>query len=151
METTADRTFRCVVIAPAGRLLDCKADSVVFPAHDGQVGVLYNHMPMFCELGLGVMEVKCPQIDEKQQEDLSAGQAEEKIHLLIDGGYVLISSNLLTVIASDAICGRGLEKEKIDQMLEKSRRKLAGGTFTSEQRQHELKRNALLLRLLATI
>ena len=139
MASTAGRTFRCVVIAPAGRLLDCKADSVVFPAHDGQVGVLYNHMPMFCELGLGVMEVNCARPDENAQED--------KIRLLIDGGFVLISSNLLTVIASDAICGRGLEKEKVEQMLEKSRKKLASGDFTPEQRQHEVKKNALLASL----
>ncbi len=139
MVATADRTFRCVVIAPAGRLLDCKAASVVFPAHDGQVGILYNHMPMFCELGLGIMEVTCARLDENAQED--------RIRLLIDGGFALISSNLLTVIASDAICGRDLEKEKVEQMLEKSRKKLAGGALTAEHRQHEVKKNALLASL----
>jgi len=60
---------------------------------------------------------------------------------------VLISSNLLTVIASDAICSRDIEREKIEQMLEKSRKKLASGTFTPEQRQHEVKKNALLTSL----
>lgn len=138
MASTTGRTFRCAVIAPAGRLLDCKAASVVFPAHDGQVGILYNHMPMFCELGLGIMEVKTGPSENHQ---------EDKIRLLIDGGFVLISSNLLTVIASDAICGRDLEGEKIEQILEKSRKKLAGGVLTPEQRQHEVKKNALLASL----
>jgi F0F1-type ATP synthase epsilon subunit len=147
MAATADRTFRCAVIAPAGRLLDCKAVSVVFPAHDGQIGVLYNHMPMFCELGLGVMEVTCARPDENAQEDLSAGRSADKIRLLIDGGFALISSNLFTIIASDAICGRGLEKEKVEQMLEKSRKKLAGGALTAEHRQHEVKKNAFLASL----
>ena len=137
--TATDRTFRCVVISPAGRLLDCQTASVVFPAHDGQVGVLYNHMPMFCELGLGIMEVKYIPLNENVQED--------KIHLLIDGGFALISSNLLTIIASDAICGRDLKRERIEQMLEKSRRKLASGTFVPQQREHEIRRNALLVRL----
>ncbi len=147
MASTTSRTFHCVVIAPAGRLLDCKSDSVVFPAHDGQVGVLYNHMPMFCELGLGIMEVNCVRPDKIAQEDLSAGRSADKIRLLIDGGFVLISSNLLTVIASDAISGRDLEKEKIQLLLEKSGKKLASGTFTPEQRQHEVKKNALLASL----
>ena len=138
------RTFRCVVIAPAGRTLDCRATSVVFPAHDGQVGVLYNHMPMFCELGLGIMEVKSPR-GEKISRD-------EEIRLLVDGGFALISSNLLTIIASDAICGRDIEREKIEQMLEKSRRRLTippgrPGGFTLQQREHEIRRSTFLARL----
>jgi hypothetical protein len=32
-------------------------------------------------------------------------------------------------------------------MLEKSRKKLAGGTFTPEHRQHEVRKNALLASL----
>lgn len=139
MASATGRTFRCVVIAPTGQMLDCKAVSVVFPAHDGQVGVLYNHMPMFCELGLGIMDVTSAMPEENA--------IENKIRLLIDGGFVLISSNLLTVIASDAICGRDLQKERVEQILEKSRKKLAGGTFTLEQRQHEVKKNALLASL----
>ena len=147
MVSATNRTFHCVVIAPAGRLLDCKAASVVFPAHDGQVGVLYNHMPMFCELGLGIMEVACVQPDKIAQGDLSAGRSADKTRLLIDGGFALISSNLITIIASDAIYGRDLEKEKIEQMLEKSRKKLAGGALTPELRQHEVRKNVLLASL----
>lgn len=132
----AGRIFQCVVIAPTGRLLDCRASSVVFSAHDGKVGILYNHMPMFCELGLGIMDVSCPGTGKTAQE--------EKIRLVVDGGFALISSNLLTIIASDAICGRDTEREKIEQMLEKSRRRLAAGTLTPEQHEHEIRRNALL-------
>lgn len=131
--TNTGRTFRCVVISPSGRLLDCQVTSVIFPAHDGQVGILYNHMPMFCKLGLGIMEVKT--------------QQEDNLRLLIDGGFALIGSNLLRIIASVAISGRALEKEKIEQILEKSAKKLAGAVFTPEQRQHELQKNALLARL----
>ena len=145
--STTSRTFHCVVISPAGRLLDCKTVSVVFPAHDGQVGVMYNHMPMFCELGLGMMEVSCVRPDEHAQEDLSGRHSEDKIRFLIDGGFALISSNLFTIIASDAVSGRDLEKEKVEQMLEKSQKKLADGALTPQQRQHEVKKNTLLARL----
>ena len=58
-----DNTFQCVVVAPPGKIIDCKATSIVFPAHDGMVGVLYDHMPMFCELGLGMMEIECEKCD----------------------------------------------------------------------------------------
>jgi F0F1-type ATP synthase epsilon subunit len=102
---------------------------------------------MFCELGLGIMEVACVPPDKIAQEDLSAGRSADKSRLLIDGGFALISSNLITIIASDAIYGRDLEREKIEQMLEKSRKKLAGGTLTPEHRQHEVRKNALLASL----
>jgi F0F1-type ATP synthase epsilon subunit len=102
---------------------------------------------MFCELGLGIMEVACVPPDKIAQEDLSAGRSADKTRLLIDGGFALISSNLITIIASDAIYGRDLEREKIEQMLEKSRKKLAGGTLTPEHRQHEARKNALLASL----
>ena len=87
------------------------------------------------------MDVKCPGTGRTAQE--------EKFRLMVDGGFALISSNLLTIIASDAICGRDTEREKIEQMLEKSRRRLATpagqpGGFTLQQREHEIKRNALL-------
>jgi F0F1-type ATP synthase epsilon subunit len=102
---------------------------------------------MFCELGLGIMEVACVPPDKIAQGDLSAGRSADKTRLLIDGGFALISSNLITIIASDAIYGRDLEREKIEQILEKSRKKLAGGALTPEHRQHEVRKNALLASL----
>ena len=50
--------FRCVVLTPRAKLLDCKTRSITLPAHDGQIGVLQNHMPMLCKLGMGIMEVR---------------------------------------------------------------------------------------------
>ena len=49
--------FRCVVLTPRAKLLDCKTHSITLPAHDGQMGVWRDHMPMLCRLGLGIMEV----------------------------------------------------------------------------------------------
>lgn len=139
MELSGDKIFRCVVTARAGKLLDCKTASVVFPAHDGQTGILYNHMPLFCRLGLGIMEVKGLPSDT----DIRAADS----FLLIDGGVALIGSNLLTVIAQDAIYLHGVKPERVEKMLEKAGTKLARGTYTVQQRRHETEKLSLLIKL----
>ena len=135
----SSETFQCVVIAPRGKLLDCETASVVFPAHDGQVGVWRNHMPMLCKLGLGVMTVE----DIPSDSDLLP----KHTFLLIDGGFAQINSNLLTIIAQDAICLHGVEAEKVEKMLEKAKNKLAHGVYTSQQRNHEMRKLSFLTKL----
>lgn len=132
-------TFQCIVIAPAGKLLDCRTASVVFPAHDGQVGVWRDHMPMLCKLGLGIMTV----------EDVPSDSELPPKHtfLLIDGGFAQLSNNLLTIIAQDAICLQGVEAEKVEKILEKAGNKLAHGTYTLQQRNHEMQKLSFLTRL----
>jgi F0F1-type ATP synthase epsilon subunit len=98
-------TFQCVVIAPSGKLLDCASDSVIIPAHDGQRGILRNHMPMFCALGLGIMEIK------NVSSELNALQ--KPLFLMVNGGFALFASNLLKVVAYDAVSIDGLSGEQI--------------------------------------
>jgi len=131
--------FQCVVIAPQGTLLNCTATSVVFPAHDGYAGVWHGHMPMLCKLGLGIMEVKY----QAPQRPLGQDQA----FLLIDGGFALNSSNVLTIIAPEAISLENVPAEKVEQMLEKSRKKLSSAVYTPQQRQDETRKLSLLTRL----
>ena len=137
--SAADKIFQCMIIASGGKLLDRKTTSVVFPAHDGQVGVWYNHMPMFCKLGLGIMEVR----DIPSNSDILA----KDTLLLVDGGIALIGSNLLTVVAHDAIYLHGVEAEKVERMLEKARVKLSRGEYTQQQRSHEIQKFSLITKL----
>ncbi len=140
--TAANETFQCVVIAPRGKLLQCDTVSVVFPAHDGQVGVWRNHMPMLCKLGLGIMSVE----DVPSESELEA----KHTFLLIDGGFAQVSSNLLTIIAQDAICFKDMEAEKIEKLLEKETNKLAHGVYTPQQRKHEEQKLTFLMKLAET-
>jgi F0F1-type ATP synthase epsilon subunit len=59
--------FRCVVMTPQAKVLDCKTSSVILTAHDGQVGIWRNHMPMLVELGMGIMEIKAAVIEENDK------------------------------------------------------------------------------------
>ena len=133
--------FQCIVVAPPGKVIDCRAASVVFPAHDGMVGVLCDHMPMFCELGLGMMEVEY--LSEKADRPVKA-------FLVIDRGFALIGENLITLIANDAVSSVDIKKEKIERMIERIEKKLSSAAYTPEQQQHETKNIDLLKQLLET-
>ena len=132
--------FECIVIAPLGRLVDCKTTSIVIPAHDGQLGVWYNHMPMICKLGLGIMKVT----GLATQDDVVPVDT----YLLIDGGFAMVTSNVVTVIAYDAISQHDINPEKIERIIERTQKKLPADVYTPQQRQHDLRKAAFMNELL---
>lgn len=133
----AEGTFNCVVIAPTGKLLDCQAASVAFPAHDGQVGVWYNHMPMFCKLGLGIMEVK--RLDDDQQV--------KEVFILVDGGFSMVCANLLKVVSYDVVFPTDLKPEGIERITAGLKKELSGESLDPQHRQHQTRKLALISHL----
>ncbi len=130
------------MIGPSGKLLDCKTTSVVFPAHDGQVGVWYNHMPMFCKLGLGIVRVA-----HAASETEPAGGGQDVL-LLVDGGFVVVCSNLLKVISYDVVSPAVLKPEGIEQIIAGIKIRLRRtGLADPDQHQHLSKKLALLQHL----
>jgi F0F1-type ATP synthase epsilon subunit len=128
----AAKTFQCTVIAPQGRLLDCRAASVIIPAHDGLRGILPGHMPIFCQLGLGPMIVTCP----------PAAEDRPSIELLlfIDGGFLMFNSNNLAVTASEGVSIRDMTNEKIEQFIEICKAAIASAPPATEQSEREMLR-----------
>lgn len=47
------KTLSLLVITPEKLVVEDTADSVVFTAHDGELGVLPGRAPLICELGKG--------------------------------------------------------------------------------------------------
>lgn len=143
-----NKIFKCTIVSPAGKLLDCQSVSVVFTAHDGSVGILHNHMPMLCELGLGIMEITPPP---SEQPSANNNNNVKKNFALIDGGFALIASNTVNIIASDAVCCEEAKREKIEHILLKIQRRLIGMDHASPQYMHEKTKSALLEKLLTKI
>ena len=130
-----DRTFQCVVIAPTGKLLDCRTASAVFPAHDGQVGVLRDHMPMFCKLGLGIMEVRPL---------ASPSQSPEPTVFLIDGGFAMVCANLLKVVSYDVVCPRDTKPEALDHLRTALNKRLQAASLDPAERLYVTRKLSLL-------
>jgi F-type H+-transporting ATPase subunit epsilon len=76
------------VITPERRVLQVVADSVVLPAHDGELGVLNMRAPLMCELGIGQMRYR------------AGGQTER---MFIDGGFAQVFHNRVTVLTNRAL------------------------------------------------
>jgi len=136
----ADRkTIQCIVISPRARILDRRTLSIVLPAHDGLLGIWYNHMPMLCELGLGIMEVRSVASADKPHP--------ADTFLLIDGGFAMINSNIITVIVDDAVTIQDIQAEKHEKVLKDVLARPVGETYSLEQKQHDIKKHAFIEKL----
>ena len=112
--------FRVVLLTPKAKLLECRCGSVVLPAHDGQLGILRNHCPMLSELGFGIMQV---------HEVADRGDA----YFIINGGFVRISENHVTVLAYDVTTFEGMDPEAVDRLVSHAHSVLTGQAYIRTQ------------------
>ncbi len=149
MANPEDKTFHCELIDPTGKLLDCRTTSVVLPAHDGQLGILYDHMPMLCQLGLGTMKVT--PVSTGQQGEVApapdGATGQNDLFFFIDGGCALVAQNTVTVIAYDAMSLQDIKAEQIQSMMDKTAQNAANPALSSHQRTHESERLRALQRI----
>jgi F-type H+-transporting ATPase subunit epsilon len=93
----AEITLKCVVVTPEKALLDEPADFVVVPMFDGELGVALDRLPLIGRLGFGELRIT---------------QGNQTKHFYVDGGFVQVRSNVVTVLTSKAMDVKDL---KIDQ------------------------------------
>ena len=86
MAPSSDIQF--VVITPESQVLDAATSSVVFTAHDGEIGVLTDRAPLMCELGIGQLRYQ------------AGGQTRR---VFIDGGFAQVHENRVTVLTQQAV------------------------------------------------
>ncbi|WP_419862028.1 ATP synthase F1 subunit epsilon [Candidatus Palauibacter sp.] len=58
MTASADRRLNVTVISPSAAAFSGAATSIIAPAHDGELGILYGHAPMVVLLGEGVLRIR---------------------------------------------------------------------------------------------
>ncbi len=95
-------TFHCSVVTPERAILECDASSAVFPAHDGELGILPRRSALLCRLGTGILRVK-------------TGGKEQKY--FIDGGFAQMVDNRLTLLTEQARGEDEVELEAARQAL----------------------------------
>ena len=89
--------LRCVITSPEGLIFDGKAKFIVVPAADGELGILPRHAPLIAALGFGALRI-----------DLAEGEtgiptgADGKIHYFVEGGFVQVLDNVVTVLPTRA-------------------------------------------------
>lgn len=90
----AEKTFHCRVVTPLESLVDGEATYASVPAWDGLFGVLPNRAPLLARLGLGELRISFPAERGAKGGDRS---------FLVDGGFVKMAANSLTILAERAV------------------------------------------------
>jgi F-type H+-transporting ATPase subunit epsilon len=101
------KSFQVSVVTPEGAVLDTEATSVVFPAYDGDYGILPNHAPLVTLLGIGELRV------------VTAAGATETLY--VDGGFAQYGNDKLALITEQAKEISDLDPEDPDRILEEAR------------------------------
>ena len=136
-----EKTFQCTVISPVGMLLNGSCTFVVFPAHDGEVGIYPNHMPMFCELGMGLLDVRFIEPNHTQPTTK---------YMLLDGGFAVVCENQLKIVSYDVVFPERTSAEQFDNIRRRIQKDIDSESLDQVHRRHLQHKLELLERIMPT-
>lgn len=120
----AAKTFRCRLVTPTASLVD---DAVVYasvPAWDGLFGVLAGRAPLLARLGVGELRLDFPQ-------DKGGGGSRS---FLVEGGFVRMVRNELTVLAERATAAETVTEEDLQAELRRIEEQIKALPATGAER-----------------
>jgi F-type H+-transporting ATPase subunit epsilon len=94
----ATKSFRCKLVTPSAGLVDDKCVYASVPMFDGLLGVMPGRAPMLMKLGMGELRLDFAD-DAKIQGTGSKGGSRT---FLVDGGFVKMANDELTILAEKA-------------------------------------------------
>ncbi len=128
----SSKQLRCQLITPDRQVLDTEATSVVFPAHDGQVGVLNNRAPLLCKMGIGICRITSP-----------AGTHS----YYVDGGFAQVLNNHLTLLTEDARSSDEIDLAEAQEELDSAHSTRGADLAGQEERRRAIARATAKLEL----
>ncbi len=102
--------LHCVLTSPEGTVFQTDARSVVVPAVDGELGILPRHAPLIGLLGVGELRIE-PSGKEGSKEG-------EKVRYFLQGGFVEVLENQVTILATQVESLETLTREEADAMVQ---------------------------------
>lgn len=127
------RSLRVVVVTPEKAVLNASAELVVVPMYDGELGVLPGRAPLIGRLGTGELR-------------LNAGGSTRR--LFVDGGFVQVRSDVVTVLTPKALPATAITAE-VAARAEAEAESLPAGTSAELDRKAQARRRAAALRRFA--
>jgi F-type H+-transporting ATPase subunit epsilon len=91
-----------VVVTPEKAFLDEAATFIVVPMFDGELGVDIGRLPLIGRLGFGELRIT---------------QGKDVKHYYIDGGFVQVRDNVVTVLTSKAIPVKDIDVQAAKNVL----------------------------------
>ena len=96
--------FKVEIISPDKSILNLEADEVTIPSYEGQMGILKNHIPLITFLRPGIILIK----------------AQEEKKYYVEEGTVEFSNDNLLILTSTAKNIANLDKNIINELLQKA-------------------------------
>jgi F-type H+-transporting ATPase subunit epsilon len=102
MDAAKPYHVQCVVVSPERALFDEPADFVALPMYDGEMGVLPGRAPLIGRLGSGELRVR---------------NGKDIRRFFVDGGFVQIRDNVVTVLTARALKAEEIQPEAAQKAL----------------------------------
>jgi F-type H+-transporting ATPase subunit epsilon len=96
-------SIQCVVVTPEKAVLDEAVDFVALPMYDGELGVLPGRAALIGRLGYGELRIR-------------KGQTVRELY--IDGGFVEVRDNVVTILTQKAVAQEHLKVDAATRELE---------------------------------
>ncbi len=97
----------CIVVTPEETAVETRADFVVLPLYDGEIGVAPRRAPLIGRLGFGELRIK------------SSGKV---TRYYVDGGFVEAAHDVVSVLTNRAVPAEDLDTLSAQQQRDEARR-----------------------------
>jgi F-type H+-transporting ATPase subunit epsilon len=112
-------TIHVDVVSAEEQIFSGEAEFVVLPGMAGELGIYPRHTPLLTEIKPGAVRMKLPNID---REEL----------VFVQGGFLEVQPNLVTVLADTAIRGKDLDEAKAMEAKREAEQAMANKTSKEE-------------------
>jgi F-type H+-transporting ATPase subunit epsilon len=109
---TTPGTLHCIVVTPEATELETAADFVALPLYDGEVGIAPGRAPLIGRLGYGELRVR---------------HKNDTIRYYVDGGFVQVANNVVSVLTNRALLASVLEPNAAEEQLRTALTRPAAG------------------------
>ncbi len=125
MSRSDGTALRCVIVTPEITVLDSAVDFVALPLYDGELGVLPGRAPLVARLGYG---------------ELRAVQGARTNRYYIDGGFLQVQHNIVSVLTPRAISAEHIDAATARAELAAARRQVATSPEAQQVKDTSLQR-----------
>jgi F-type H+-transporting ATPase subunit epsilon len=92
-------TIQVDVVSAEEQIYSGQAEFVILPGVDGELGIYPRHTPLLTQIKPGALRIKIP------------NEAKEEL-VFVQGGFLEVQPNLVTVLADTAIRAKDLDEAK---------------------------------------
>ena len=131
-ELAGQRILKCVVVTPEATVLDTPATFIALPLFDGEIGIMPGRAPLIGRLGYGELRIV---------------EGDSTRRYYVDGGFVEITGNTVSILTNRAVPAGDLDEEKVQEQLETSRQKPAHNEDLMDIRDRQVLQSRAQLRV----